>query len=135
MMNDVIKFEGFELLIDNNGDQMWTEKMLQDFYEAKRTTVRDNLKTVIEDKLGRLTEIRQSGTDCKQYKTKVYNNDAMLALGMRLRSKRAIRYQQWLIRLAKNEIFKLKDQYNKAKLSSDIAWRMLDKEDIKDLYN
>lgn len=127
-MNELDFFEGTSIrLIDN--DVYASRKQLSELYDAPRKTIEDNIKTLKEDGLISGAKIRHTANDGKRYEIEAYNIDEIIALGLRLRSENALRFQKWAISKLKDEIIKSHEEVRKAQLMESIAWNHLDARD------
>jgi len=85
------------MVVDEN---VWlTQEMIATLYDKGRSTVTEHLKNIFSDQ--ELTEdlvcrkFRRTGTDGKDYNTKFYSLEAIIAVGFRTNSERAIIFRQW----------------------------------------
>lgn len=92
------------MVIDEN---VWlTQDMIATLYEKGRSTITEHLKKVFSD--GELDEnsvcrkSRRTGADGKEYNTKFYNLEAVIAIGFRTNSDRAIQFRQWATTVLKD---------------------------------
>jgi len=92
------------MVIDEN---VWlTQDMIATLYEKGRSTITEHLKNIFTD--GELDEIsvcrkfRRTGADGKEYNTKFYNLEAVIAVGFRTNSERAIVFRQWATSVLKD---------------------------------
>ncbi|WP_081896912.1 RhuM family protein [Clostridium sp. KNHs214] len=76
-------------------DNVWlTQEMIATLYEKGRSTITEHLKNIFLD--GELDEnsvcrkFRRTSSDGKEYNTKFYNLEAVIAVGFRTNSERAI---------------------------------------------
>ncbi len=81
-------------------DTVWlTQKLIGVLFEKGRSTITEHLKNIFET--GELAEVsvcrefRHTAEDGKEYTTKFYNLDAIIAVGFRVNSARAIQFRQW----------------------------------------
>ena len=81
-------------------ENVWlTQDMISTLYDKGRSTVTEHLINIFAD--GELEEIsvcrksRRTGTDGKEYNTKFYNLEAVIAVGFRTNSERAIVFRSW----------------------------------------
>lgn len=81
-------------------DTVWlTQKLIGVLFEKGRSTITEHLKNIFET--GELAEVsvcrefRHTAEDGKEYSTKFYNLDAIIAVGFRVNSARAIQFRQW----------------------------------------
>jgi len=92
------------MVVDEN---VWlTQEMIATFYEKGRSTITEHLKNIFLE--GELEEIsvcrkfRRTGSDGKEYNTKFYNLEAVIAVGFRTNSDRAIQFRQWATKVLKD---------------------------------
>lgn len=85
------------MVVDEN---VWlTQEMISTLYEKGRSTITEHLKNIFSD--GELDEnsvcrkFRRTGADGKEYNTKFYNLEAVIAVGFRTNSEKAIVFRQW----------------------------------------
>ncbi|WP_017754682.1 virulence RhuM family protein [Calidifontibacillus oryziterrae] len=88
-------------------ENVWlTQDMIATLYEKGRSTITEHLKNIFSD--GELDEhsvrrkFRRTGTDGKEYNTKFYNLEAVIAVGFRTNSNRAIQFRQWATSVLKD---------------------------------
>src|SRR5665647_750582 len=89
------------------GENVWlTQDMIATLYDKGRSTVTEHLKNILSD--GELEEysvcrkFRRTGADGKEYNTKFYNSEAVIAVGFRTNSERAIVFRSWASSVLKN---------------------------------
>jgi hypothetical protein len=82
------------------GDTVWlTQLEMAELFDATKQNISLHLKNIYAD--GELTEdsvVKESlttATDGKNYQTKLYNLDAILAVGYRVRSPRGVQFRRW----------------------------------------
>ncbi|SDL25206.1 virulence RhuM family protein [Natronincola ferrireducens] len=92
------------MIVDEN---VWlTQDMIATLYGKGRSTITEHLKNVFVD--GELDEksacrkFRRTGADGKVYNTKFYNLEAVIAVGFRTNSERAIVFRQWATSVLKD---------------------------------
>lgn len=85
------------MVVDGN---VWlTQDMIATLYDKGRSTITEHLKNIFDD--GELKEnsvcrkFRRTGADGKEYNTKFYNLEAVIAVGFRTNSQRAIVFRGW----------------------------------------
>lgn len=81
-------------------ENVWlTQDMIATLYEKGRSTITEHLKNIfLDDELDEESvcrKFRRTGTDGKIYNTKYYNLEAVIAVGFRTNSERAIVFRQW----------------------------------------
>lgn len=88
-------------------ENVWlTQEMIATLYEKGRSTITEHLKNIFFD--GELHEnsvcrkFRRTGADGKEYNTKFYNLEAVIAVGFRTNSERAIVFRQWATSVLKD---------------------------------
>lgn len=88
-------------------ENVWlTQEMISTLYEKGRSTITEHLKNIFSD--GQLEEnsvcrkFRRTGADGKEYNTKFYNLEAVIAVGFRTNSERAIVFRQWATSVLKD---------------------------------
>ena len=81
-------------------ETVWlTQKLIGVLFDKGRSTITEHLKNIFET--GELAEkavcrdFRHPAEDGKEYTTKFYNLDAIIAVGFRVNSARAIQFRQW----------------------------------------
>jgi hypothetical protein len=130
-------FKGSGIEIYNNEIQA-SRSQLQEFYGVPRKTLEDNIKSLKSDGLVNGAEIRLLAKDGKQREMEVFNFDESIALGLRLRSDKAIQLQRFAIHLIKNKLkealnkeIELREKNFELQMINDRLW---DKSDQNDLY-
>ena len=90
--------DGIEVRVE--GETVWlTQKLMAALFEVDVRTVSEHLRNVFAS--GELQEtavirkFRNTATDGKQYLTAFHNLDAIIAVGFRVNSARAIQFRQW----------------------------------------
>lgn len=88
-------------------ETVWlTQKLISVLFEKGRSTITEHLKKIFET--GELIEksvcrdFRQTAEDGKEYTTKFYNLDAIIAVGFRVNSERAVQFRQWAINVLRD---------------------------------
>lgn len=81
-------------------ETVWlTQKLISALFDKGRSTITEHLKNIFET--GELIEkavcrdFRHTAEDGKDYTTRFYNLDAIIAVGFRVNSARAIQFRQW----------------------------------------
>lgn len=92
------------LVADEN---VWlTQDMIATLYEKGRSTIAEHLKNLFDD--GELEEnstcrkFRRVASNGKEYNTNFYNLEAVISLGFRANSDRAIQFRQWATTVIKD---------------------------------
>jgi hypothetical protein len=97
-------------------DTVWlTQLEIADLFDATKQNISLHLKNLFEDgELSADSVVKDSLTtaaDGKNYHTLIYNLDAILAIGYRVRSPRGVQFRRWastvLEQLTKLKLFKL----------------------------
>ena len=88
-------------------ETVWlTQKLMGVLFEKGRSTITEHLQNILET--GELKEIsvcrdfRHTAEDGKEYTTKFYNLDAIIAVGFRVNSERATQFRQWAINILRD---------------------------------
>lgn len=81
-------------------DTVWlTQLEMAELFSATKQNISLHLKNIFEDKeLDEISVVKDSLTtaaDGKRYTTKLYNLDAILAVGYRVRSPRGVQFRRW----------------------------------------
>ena len=81
-------------------ETVWlTQKLISVLFDKGRSTITEHLKNIFDT--GELQEeaacrdFRHTAADGKDYTTRFYNLDAIIAVGFRVNSARAIQFRQW----------------------------------------
>lgn len=92
------------MVVDEN---VWlTQDMIATLYEKGRSTITGHLKNIFsdieldEDSVCR--KFRRTGADDKEYNTKFYSLEAVIAVGFRTNSERAIQFRRWATTVLKD---------------------------------
>jgi hypothetical protein len=90
--------KGIEVRVEN--ESVWlTQKLIAVLFAVTVPTVNEHLKNLFSD--GEIQEnsvvrkFRTTAADGKNYQTQFYNLDAIIAVGFRVNSARAIQFRQW----------------------------------------
>lgn len=90
--------EGIEVRVE--AETVWlTQKLIGVLFDKGRSTITEHLQNVFET--GELAadsvcrNFRHTAEDGKEYTTQYYNLDAIIAVGFRVNSARAIQFRQW----------------------------------------
>lgn len=88
-------------------ETVWlTQKLMGVLFEKGRSTITEHLQSIFET--GELREnvvcrdFRHTAEDGKEYTTKFYNLDAIIAVGFRVNSERATQFRQWAINILRD---------------------------------
>ena len=81
-------------------ETVWlTQKLISVLFDKGRSTITEHLKNIFDS--GELAEktvcrdFRHTAEDGKDYTTRFYNLDAIIAVGFRVNSARAVQFRQW----------------------------------------
>ncbi|WP_198402187.1 RhuM family protein [Paenibacillus crassostreae] len=97
--------DSIEVMVED-GNVWLTHDMIATLYDKGRSTVAEHLKNIFSD--GELDEkstcrkFRQVANNEKVYNTKFYNLEAVIAVGFRTNSERAIVFRGWASSILKN---------------------------------
>ena len=93
------------------GEMVWlTQKLMAELFDVSIPTINEHLKNIFET--GELNEnsvirnFRITATDGKDYDTKHYNLDMVIAVGYRVNSKRATYFRIWATQVIRDFIIK-----------------------------
>jgi hypothetical protein len=88
-------------------ETVWlTQKLIGILFEKSRNTITEHLQKIFET--GELLEksvcrdFRHTAEDGKEYTSKFYNLDAIIAIGFRVNSERATQFRQWAINILRD---------------------------------
>jgi hypothetical protein len=81
-------------------ETVWlTQKLISVLFDKGRSTITEHLKNIFEtgelDEKAVCRDFRHTAGDRKDYTTRFYNLDAIIAVGFRVNSARAIQFRQW----------------------------------------
>lgn len=119
--NSLEKFNNFVIFQTKNGkvnidvffqnDTLWlTQKMIAELFEVNIPAISKHLKNIFEER-ELLTDsvvsiLETTAEDGKKYKTKYYNLKAILSVGYRVNSHRAIEFRKWANEILEEYIVK-----------------------------
>jgi len=88
-------------------ETVWlTQKLLSVLFDKGRSTITEHLKNIFEvgelDEKAVCRDFRHTAEDGKNYTTRFYNLDAIIAVGFRVNSARAIQFRQWATRVLRD---------------------------------
>ncbi len=83
-------------------ETVWlTQKLISVLFDKGRSTITEHLKNIFEtgelDEKSVCRDFRHTAEDGKEYTTRFYNLDAIIAVGFRVNSARATEFRQWAI--------------------------------------
>ncbi len=94
----------------SNGTVWLAQNEIAELFSTTKQNISLHLKNIFEDEeLSEGSVVKESLTtasDGKNYKTKLYNLDAMLAVGFRIRSPRAVQFRKWASTILKEYLVK-----------------------------
>ncbi|MHA1541130.1 MAG: virulence RhuM family protein [Alphaproteobacteria bacterium] len=95
---------GIEVRYEN--EMIWlSQKLMAELFEVDVRTISDHLKNIFSqnemNKESVIRDFRITATDGKQYKTHFYNLEAIISVGYRVNSNRAIQFRQWATSILK----------------------------------
>ena len=81
-------------------ETVWlTQKLISVLFDKGRSTITEHLKNIFEtgelDEKAVCRDFRHTAEDGKDYTTRFYNLDAIIAVGFRVNSARAVQFRQW----------------------------------------
>ena len=81
-------------------ETVWlTQKLISVLFDKGRSTITEHLQSIFEtgelDERAVCRDFRHTAEDGKDYTTRFYNLDAIIAVGFRVNSARAIQFRQW----------------------------------------
>jgi hypothetical protein len=90
--------EGIEVRVAE--ETVWlTQKLISVLFDKGRSTITEHLKNIFEsgelDEKSVCRDFRHTAEDGKDYTTRFYNLDAIIAVGFRVNSARATQFRQW----------------------------------------
>jgi len=94
-----------------DGQTVWlTQLEMAELFSATKQNISLHLKNLFEDaELNEISVVKESLTtaaDGKRYTTKLYNLDAILAVGYRVRSPRGVQFRRWASTVLKEYLLK-----------------------------
>lgn len=97
------KEKTIEVIVDE--DSVWlSQKLMAELFGTTRNNITMHLTNILEEELKENSvhkEFLHTTEDGKNYKTKYYNLDAIIAVGFKVNSKRAIEFRLWAINILK----------------------------------
>ncbi|MBR2841019.1 MAG: virulence RhuM family protein [Bacilli bacterium] len=97
------KEKTIEVIVDE--DSVWlSQKLIAELFDTTRNNITMHLSNILEKELDKNSvckNILHTAKDGKNYKTKYYNLDAIIAVGFKVNSKRAIEFRLWAINVLK----------------------------------
>ena len=97
------KEKTIEVIVDE--ESVWlSQKLMAELFGTTRNNITMHLTHILEKELNENSvckEFLHTASDGKNYKTKYYNLDAIIAVGFKVNSKRAIDFRLWAINILK----------------------------------
>ena len=97
------KEKTIEVIVDE--ESVWlSQKLMAELFGTTRNNITMHLSNIFEKELSEdsvCKEFLHTARDKKNYKTKYYNLDAIIAVGFKVNSKRAIDFRLWAINILK----------------------------------
>ena len=97
------KEKTIEVIVDE--ESVWlSQKLMAELFGTTRNNITMHLTNILENELNVSSvckEFLHTASDGKNYKTKYYNLDAIIAVGFKVNSKRAIDFRLWAIDVLK----------------------------------
>lgn len=97
------KEKTIEVIVDEKS--VWlSQKLMAELFGTTRNNITMHLNNIFEKELNENSvckEFLHTANDGKNYKTKYYNLDAIIAVGFKVNSKRAIDFRLWAINILK----------------------------------
>jgi len=97
--------DGIDVRVED--ENVWlTQKLIAKLFDVKIPTINEHLKNIFETKeLQETSVVRKfliTAEDGKNYQTKHYNLEAIIALGYRINSERATNFRRWATQVLKD---------------------------------
>ena len=97
------KEKTIEVIVDE--ESVWlSQKLMAELFGTTRNNITMHLSNIFENELSENSvckEFLHTARDGKNYNTKYYNLDAIIAVGFKVNSKRAIEFRLWAINILK----------------------------------
>ena len=97
------KEKTIEVIVDE--ESVWlSQKLMAELFGTTRNNITMHLNNIFHEELNEKSvckEFLHTANDGKNYKTKYYNLDAIIAVGFKVNSKRAIDFRLWAINILK----------------------------------
>ena len=112
---EIVKFIDKTLEIDVNIDPteetVWlTQKEIAELFEKDRKTISRHINNILEDleliENSVCSKKEHTGLDGKEYMVNIYNLDMIIAIGYRVKSKRAMLFRKWASKILKEYLLK-----------------------------
>jgi len=94
-----------------HGENVWlTQKRMAELFDTTKQNISQHLNNIFkEDELEKDSVVKKfftTASDGKEYKTKFYNLDAIIAVGYRVNSRKATQFRQWATERLKEFVIK-----------------------------
>ena len=97
------KEKTIEVIVDD--ESVWlSQKLIAELFATTRNNVTMHLNNILEHELDKNSvckDFLHTAEDGKNYKTKYYNLDAIISVGFKVNSKRAIEFRLWAVNILK----------------------------------
>ena len=97
------KEKTIEVIVDE--ESVWlSQKLIAELFDTSRNNITMHLNNILENELDRNSVCKKylhTAKDGKNYNTKYYNLDAIISVGFKVNSKRAIEFRLWAINILK----------------------------------
>ena len=97
------KEKTIEVIVDE--ESVWlSQKLMAELFGTTRNNITMHLANILDNELNKNSvckEFLHTARDGKNYKTKYYNLDAIIAVGFKVNSERAIEFRLWAINILK----------------------------------
>ena len=98
------KEKTIEVIVDD--ESVWlSQKLIAELFDTTRNNITMHLSNILRNELDKNLVCKyflHTANDGKKYKTKYYNLDAIIAVGFKVNSKRAIEFRLWAINILKH---------------------------------
>ena len=102
------KEKSIEAIVDDKS--VWlSQKLIAELFETTRNNITMHLNNILNNELDKNSvckDFLHTASDGKNYQTKYYNLDAIIAVGFKVNSKRAVDFRLWAINILKNYTIK-----------------------------
>ena len=114
-----------QLDVRMENETVWlTQKQIAELFDVKRPAITKHLRNIFNegelDPISVSSILEHTAADGKVYNTQFYNLDAILSVGYRVNSKRAVAFRQWASRVLKDFVIKgfaINDKIRREQLS------------------
>jgi hypothetical protein len=100
-----------QVIVDGENNTVWaTQKSMAEIFETTKQNISLHLQNIFEsrelDENSVVKEILTTASDNKEYTTKFYNLDAIIAIGYRVNSYKATQFRIWATKILKEYLIK-----------------------------